>query len=201
MKYLTLFVISMTALLFVACSTGGGEATVIPEATETIPVLKTAVPTEAPAATDEAYPVADPTQEPVDAYPGEAPTVAPSDPYPGQEPEPTPEIDTDSAYPADGSLSDDDSGILGDSTAVVQQVSQDLAARLGIDESEITVVGVEIVEWSDSSLGCPAPGYAYAQVITPGFQIILESGAQQYDYHTDSNGNFVLCGEDGQPVE
>ena len=215
MKYLTVLVMSVTVLLFAACSSGGGEPTVAPEATETKPAMETAVPTNAPAPTDESYPATLPTAEPVDeSYPGAAPTSEPYDPYPDQEAETTSEIVTDSAYPSEVDLSDVASetgdgqpqiapkpGVPDDSTATTQQVNLALADRLGIDISEITVVIIEAVEWSDSSLGCPAPGYAYAQVITPGYQITLKSGGEEYNYHTDQNGNFVLCGEDGQPVE
>ncbi len=201
MKYLTMIVMSVTILLFAACSSGGGKPTVEPE-----PALETAVPTEAPDPTDESYPVGPLTLEPVDPYPGgEAPTVVPYDPYPDQEAETASEIVTDSAYPSesgDGQPQEAPKpGVPDESAAIVQQISQDLAARLDSDVSEITVVNADAMEWSDSSIGCPAPGYAYAQIITPGYQITLESGGEEYEYHTDLNGNFVLCGEDGQPVE
>lgn len=218
MKYLTIIVMSLTVLLFAACSSGGGEPTTEPEpeATETKPAMETAVPTEAPDPTDEPYPAEEPTTEPVDeSYPGAAPTSEPYDPYPDQEAETTSEeIITDSAYPAEVDLSEVTSepgdgqpqeapkpGVPDDSTAISQQVNLALAERLGIDISEITVVIIEATEWSDSSLGCPASGYAYAQVITPGYKITLKSDGEEYNYHTDLNGNFVLCGEDGQPIE
>jgi len=206
MKYLTVFVMSMTVLLFAACSTGGNEPTVEPEATETKPAMATAV------ATDESYP-SNPTPEPIDPYPDGVPTIEPYNPYPDQEAETVSDVVTDSAYPAEANLSDIVSepgagqpqvapkpGVPDASAAAAHIVSQALAERIDSDVSEITVVSAEAKEWADSSLGCPAPGYAYAQVITPGFQITLESGGDQYTYHTDLNGNFVLCGADGQPV-
>lgn len=195
MKYLTIFVMSMTVLLFVACSSGGGEPTAVPEATEIPPALATAVSTEAPAATEESYPANEPTltPAPVDSYPAAAPTAAPYDPYPDQDDETTSETGAGSADPAEVNLDE--------AAATIQLVSEDLATRLASDVSEITVVSAETREWADSSFGCPAPGYAYAQVITSGYQITLEASSEQYTYHTDLNGNFVLCGEDGQPVE
>jgi hypothetical protein len=33
----------------------------------------------------------------------------------------------------------------------------------------------------------------YAQVITPGYLIILAAEGQQYEYHTDQAANVVLC--------
>lgn len=68
----------------------------------------------------------------------------------------------------------------------------DLADRLGVDEASVGVVSVEFTEWSDTSLGNPQPGFLYAQVITPGFKIILEAGGQSYEYHTDLRGNFTF---------
>ncbi|MBI2845062.1 MAG: hypothetical protein HYX86_00805 [Chloroflexi bacterium] len=68
---------------------------------------------------------------------------------------------------------------------VVALAIADLAVRLGVPEAEILVVSVDAVEWPDTSLGHPQPGYAYAQVITPGFRIILEAKGQIYEYHSD----------------
>jgi len=71
----------------------------------------------------------------------------------------------------------------------------DLARRLGVPEGEIVVISVEAVEWRDGSLGCPAPGMAYIQVITPGFRVILQVGGIEYEYHTDARQSVVFCDE------
>ena len=69
----------------------------------------------------------------------------------------------------------------------------DLAERTGLAASEVRLVSMEAVDWNDTSLGCPQEGYMYAQVITPGFRMILSVQGQQYEYHTDLAGNVVLC--------
>jgi hypothetical protein len=69
----------------------------------------------------------------------------------------------------------------------------DLAARTGVLPESIAVVTLDAVEWSDSSLGCPRPGYVYLQVITPGYRIVLAAGGQTYVYHTDTRSAVVLC--------
>lgn len=70
----------------------------------------------------------------------------------------------------------------------------DLAERLDLPrESEVTVVEVQSEEWSDTSLGCPQPGMVYAQVITPGYRVVLEVKGERYEYHTDRGANVVLC--------
>jgi hypothetical protein len=52
---------------------------------------------------------------------------------------------------------------------------------------------MEEQQWSDTSLGCPQEGFMYAQVITPGYLIVLEAQGQTYEYHTDTQANVVLC--------
>jgi hypothetical protein len=76
---------------------------------------------------------------------------------------------------------------------LVDQARQHLAARLGLGLTEIAVVETRYVEWHDASLGCPEPGMAYPQVITPGYQIVLDARGQQYTYHTDTLQTVVLC--------
>ena len=78
-------------------------------------------------------------------------------------------------------------------------VQQDLAERLNLAQDKIEVVAVEKVEWPDTSLGCPKPGMAYAEVITPGFRFSLQAEGQTYDYHA-SPTNAVLC-QEGEPVD
>ena len=68
----------------------------------------------------------------------------------------------------------------------------DLAAKLSVDPATITVKAVEPIEWPDASLGCPQPGMMYAQVITPGYRIMLEIDGKSYEYHT-GGGGIVRC--------
>lgn len=74
----------------------------------------------------------------------------------------------------------------------IQEAIADLARRLGIAPTAITVTRAEAVEWSDTSLGCPQPGMMYAQVITPGYLIVLEANGQTYEYHA-SRSRIFLC--------
>jgi hypothetical protein len=79
---------------------------------------------------------------------------------------------------------------------VVLIAKDDLARGLGLSVSEISVVSVEAVDWPDTSLGCPEPGKVYAQVITPGYLVVLEAEGQTYEYHTDKGGQVTLCDTD-----
>jgi hypothetical protein len=78
--------------------------------------------------------------------------------------------------------------------AAVQAARDDLRSRAGSAE-EAQVRLVEQVDWPDSSLGCPQPDMMYAQVITPGYRVVLALGDQEYVYHT-STGRAVYCPQD-----
>jgi hypothetical protein len=82
----------------------------------------------------------------------------------------------------------------------IRLAREELAQRLGLAPEAIRLVSVKAVEWSDASLGCPQPGMMYAQVITPGFRVMLEVEGEMHEYHTDTGRLVVLCGEDGLPV-
>ncbi len=74
----------------------------------------------------------------------------------------------------------------------VRAAQADLASRLGLDPGKIAVVRTEVREWPDTSLGCPQEGMFYAQVITPGYRVVLEAGGRLYEYHTDQE-RAVYC--------
>ena len=69
----------------------------------------------------------------------------------------------------------------------------DLAQKTGKSQSNIRLKSVTEREFPDTSLGCPQPGISYAQVITPGYVIVLETGTRRFEYHTDRGSSIVLC--------
>lgn len=75
----------------------------------------------------------------------------------------------------------------------VQRAIDRMARVLEVPPTEIQVVSHEVVDWPDTSLGAPRPGYMYAQVITPGFKVVLRHGDKCYEYHTDMNRRVVLA--------
>jgi hypothetical protein len=80
----------------------------------------------------------------------------------------------------------------GGSEAIVAAAVTDAAGRSGVPATAVRVVRVEPRDWPDSSLGCPRPGMGYAQVITPGYLILLEVAGQTLEYHADRN-RIELC--------
>ncbi len=69
---------------------------------------------------------------------------------------------------------------------------RDLSAQLGVEAVAISVVSTEAVQWPDACLGAAGPGTACAEVITPGFKVLLEHNGTTYEYHTDRGTRAVL---------
>ncbi len=67
-----------------------------------------------------------------------------------------------------------------------------LAKMLGIDVSKITLLSQEAVDWPDSCLGVKQAGVYCAQMITPGFKIMLQANGQTYEYHTNQSGSAIV---------
>jgi hypothetical protein len=61
---------------------------------------------------------------------------------------------------------------------------------------ELVLVSVEPREWPDTALGCPTPGRAYAQMIVPGYALVLSTpnGSRTFEFHTsDVSRSIVRC--------
>ena len=82
---------------------------------------------------------------------------------------------------------------------LIEKTQEDLAQRLSISKTEISLVEAVEVEWSDSSLGCPEPGMEYLQVLTPGYRILLEANGSQYEYHSNRDAYVVYCDPSSLP--
>ncbi|HWQ84196.1 MAG TPA: hypothetical protein VN363_06490 [Anaerolineales bacterium] len=75
--------------------------------------------------------------------------------------------------------------------AVLQTVER-LSQELGVAVEEIEIVEFEQVEWPDACLGFPQEGQACAQVVTPGFRVLLAVGDQQYEFRSDESGTVIV---------
>jgi hypothetical protein len=76
---------------------------------------------------------------------------------------------------------------------IVALARENLAKRLAVGVDQIGPGEAQAVAWPDTSLGCPQPGMAYAQVITPGYRIVLTAGGKTYEYHADTQRRMVYC--------
>ena len=71
--------------------------------------------------------------------------------------------------------------------AAVLAAQTDLARNQHVTVDKIAIIESRAVDWPDTSLGCPQPGVAYAQVITPGYFVRLELSGREFEYHTDES--------------
>jgi hypothetical protein len=69
----------------------------------------------------------------------------------------------------------------------------DLATRLGVPASAISVDEVTSATWPNGALGCPKPGIMYSQIVTPGYRIILSTNGRIYEYHSGRGSYVVAC--------
>ncbi|MBP6962780.1 MAG: hypothetical protein KBC96_00065 [Armatimonadetes bacterium] len=65
---------------------------------------------------------------------------------------------------------------------IVGKCKADLAKRLELKAQDINAIETTPITWPDASLGIPEPGKMYAQVLTPGYRIILEARGVHYLY-------------------
>lgn len=56
-----------------------------------------------------------------------------------------------------------------------------VAEALGTAPEGGRVISTEARDFPDASLGCPQPGMAYAQVITPGYVVLVEVDGRRFD--------------------
>lgn len=66
-----------------------------------------------------------------------------------------------------------------------------LAEKLGLAPEAVRIITAEAVDWPDACLGIYLPDEGCAQVLTPGFKVILEANGVRYEYHTDQNGDVL----------
>jgi hypothetical protein len=75
---------------------------------------------------------------------------------------------------------------------MVALAKEQLTREFAIPERRMTVEKVRPRTWSDSSLGCPAAGQSYMQVMTGGYEIVLAASGNDYVFHTDY-ARVTLC--------
>jgi len=78
----------------------------------------------------------------------------------------------------------------------VDAALREAATYLGVPATSLTVERVEPRDWPDAALGCPRPDVMYAQVVTPGYLVVISGAGKVLEYHTDAQGTRVaLCQE------
>jgi len=84
-----------------------------------------------------------------------------------------------------------------DSGAIAEPQFDDLladaASQLDVEIGDLELATVEERDWPDSALGCTASGEVAADVITPGYRVIVTDGERELEYRTDLDGQFRQC--------
>ena len=88
----------------------------------------------------------------------------------------------------DGAVAD----LSAEDSELAELAAKTLAAHLDVPVDTISVDTVRTVDWPDSSIGCPQPGEAYMQVITPGHRITLRVDGNFHFVH-EANGRAFVC--------
>jgi len=111
--------------------------------------------------------------------------ASPSPSEPGASPEPSRSIGQVSLPPSSASAVPAD---------LLDRIVADAAIQTGSQPADIRVVSAEAKNWPDSSLGCPTPGHAYSQIITPGYRIVIGTAdGRTLDYRATARGAFSIC--------
>ncbi len=82
--------------------------------------------------------------------------------------------------------------------SLVVLVKADLAQRLGVEITAITLVITKPITWPDATLGCPKPGMDFSPVEIPGYILQLKVDGKEYMYHTDDVSRVILCPAEGE---
>lgn len=70
---------------------------------------------------------------------------------------------------------------------------KDLSKKIGAPERDVAGVAQDDVTWPDSCLGCAKTGEMCAQVLTPGYKIMLRVRDATYEYHANRGDRVRLC--------
>lgn len=66
-----------------------------------------------------------------------------------------------------------------------------LSTQKNIPADQIAVVDYEAVDWNNACLGLAGSGEMCAEVITPGYRIVLRGGGGEFEFHTNGDGTAI----------
>jgi hypothetical protein len=74
----------------------------------------------------------------------------------------------------------------------VDRAKAHLAETLKLIEQDIVLESAKETRWPNSSLGCPEKGMMYAQMVTPGWTVVLKAQGRSYEVHV-AGKRAVTC--------
>lgn len=106
------------------------------------------------------------------------------------EPKPEPsvtgaEIEPETAAPEPTSVVITDEAVRDPADQKAAELAQVLGARLGLQPEDLIVVEAAESLWPNACLGFPSDGEICAEVLTPGYAVILEVDGLLYSFRTD----------------
>lgn len=66
--------------------------------------------------------------------------------------------------------------------------------RGGLEKDEIEILSKEKVDWPNSCLGAEVDDELCAQVITPGYRVMVRTPYENLIFHTDNDGGEIRVG-------
>ena len=66
------------------------------------------------------------------------------------------------------------------------------AQKMNVAPDQLTLVSYAPVDWPDACLGVVRPGVMCAQIVTPGYRIVLQGPQGQFEVHTGADGSPAL---------
>ncbi|MGL5510202.1 MAG: hypothetical protein ACRC2J_14110 [Microcoleaceae cyanobacterium] len=73
--------------------------------------------------------------------------------------------------------------------AIAEAVRQDLFRKTGIPTDQVQIKEASTAQWPNACLGLAKSGEMCAEIIVPGWRIVLSDGKQTWIYRTDNQGN------------
>ncbi len=75
--------------------------------------------------------------------------------------------------------------------AIANAVLADLAEKTARSVADFTIQSATEKTWPDSCLGLSRPDQLCAQVMTPGWQVVVSDGKKTWTYRTDQRGKNI----------
>ena len=75
--------------------------------------------------------------------------------------------------------------------AIAEAVRQDLFRKTGIPVAQVQIKEASTAQWPNACLGLATSGEMCAEVIVPGWRIVLSDGKKTWIYRTDNQGNRI----------
>lgn len=66
-----------------------------------------------------------------------------------------------------------------------------VALELGLPPAQVEFVSIEPATWPDACLGAPEPGEICAQMVTPGYRLVVEAAGEHHTFHADATGDQI----------